>query len=47
MIHQAGLMGLLALTHIFCLAAMTKRKYSIRKTVFIYTMFGIFFIGLT
>ncbi len=47
MIHQAGLMGLLALTHIFCLAAMTERKYSVRKTALIYAAFGAFFIGLT
>lgn len=47
MINQAGLMGLLALTHIFCLAAMTERKYSVRKTVLIYAAFSVFFIGLT
>ena len=47
MIHQAGLMGLLALTHIFCLAAMTERKYSVRKTALIYALFIAFFIGWT
>lgn len=47
MIHQAGLMGLLALTHILCLAAITERKYSVRKTAMIYGLFCIFFIGLT
>lgn len=47
MIHLAALMGLLALTHIICLAAMTERKYSIKKTVLIYAVFGAFFIGLS
>lgn len=47
MIHQAGLMGLLALTHVLCLAAMTERKYSIRKTALIYALFTVFFIGWT
>lgn len=47
MIHQAGLMVLLALTHTFCLAAMTERKYSIRKTLIIYALFTLFFIGWT
>ena len=32
MIHLAAAMVILVLTHIFCLAAMTERKYSIRKT---------------
>ena len=47
MIFQAGNLGLLALTHILCLAAMTERKYSLRKTTLIYAAFGAFFIGLT
>lgn len=44
MIHLIVFMALLALTHIFCFAAMTERKYSVRKTVLIYGAFGIFFI---
>lgn len=47
MIHLAAVMILLVLTHIFCLAAMSERKYSIRKTVLIYVAFGAFFISLT
>lgn len=47
MIHLAVLMALLALTHIFCLAAMTERKYSVKKTALIYTVFGVSFVGLT
>lgn len=47
MIHQAGLMALLALTHIFCFAAMTERKYSVRKTVLAYALYIVFFIGWT
>ena len=35
MIHLAAAMVILVLTHIFCLAAMTERKYSIRKTALI------------
>lgn len=47
MIHLAAAMVILVLTHIFCLAAMTERKYSIPKTALIYAAFGVFFIGLT
>lgn len=47
MIHLAVAMTLLVLTHILCLAAMTERKYSIRKTVLIYAAFAAYFIGLT
>lgn len=47
MIHLAAGMVILVLTHIFCLAAMTERKYSVRKTALIYAAFGVFFIGLT
>ena len=47
MIHQAGIMALLALTHIFCFAAMTERKYSVRKTVLAYALYIVFFIGWT
>lgn len=39
MIHLAVHMTLLALTHIFCLAAMTERKYSIKKTALMYAVF--------
>ncbi len=47
MIHLAAAMVILVLTHIFCLAAMSERKYSIGKTALIYAVFGVFFIGLT
>ena len=47
MIHHGVLMGLLALTHILCFAAMTEQKYSIRKTVLIYMLYIGFFIGWT
>ena len=47
MIHLAAAMVILVLTHIFCLAAMTERKYSIRKTALIYGVFAVLFIGLT
>ena len=47
MIHLAAGMVILVLTHIFCLAAITERKYSVRKTALIYAAFGAFFIGLT
>ena len=47
MIHLATAMVILVLTHIFCLAAMTERKYSIRKTALIYGVFAVLFIGLT
>ena len=47
MLHLAAAMVILVLTHIFCLAAMTERKYSIPKTALIYAAFGILFIGLT
>ncbi len=46
-IHLAAGMVILVLTHIFCLAAMTERRYSVRKTALIYAAFGVFFIGLT
>lgn len=47
MIHLAAAMVILVLTHIFCLAAMSERKYSVGKTALIYAVFGVFFIGLT
>lgn len=47
MLHLAAAMVILALTHIFCLASMTERKYSVPKTALIYAAFGVFFIGLT
>ena len=47
MIHLAAAMVILALTHIFCLSAMTERKYSAGKTALIYVVFGVLFIGLT
>lgn len=47
MIHLVAAMVILVLTHIFCLAAMTERKYSIPKTALIYAAFGVLFIGLT
>ncbi len=47
MIHLTATMVILALTHIICLAAMTERRYSVRKTVWLYGVFGVFFIGLT
>lgn len=47
MIHLTATMVILALTHIICLAAMTERRYSVRKTVLLYGVFGVFFIGLT
>lgn len=42
MIHLAASMVILVLTHSFCLAAMTERKYSVRKAALIYAAFGIF-----
>ena len=33
MIHLTATMVILVLTHIICLAAMTERRYSVRKTV--------------
>ena len=47
MIHLAAGMVILVLTHVFCLAVMTERKYSIRKTALIYAVFSVLFIGLT
>ena len=47
MIHHAVLMGVLALTHIFCYAAMIEQKYSVGKTVLIYALYVGFFIGWT
>ena len=47
MIYQTVNMALLALTHIFCLAAMTERKYSTRKTALLYGIFGVCFVALT
>ena len=47
MIHLAAAMVILALTHIFCLSAMTERKYSAGKTALIYVVFGVLSIGLT
>lgn len=47
MIHLVVRMLLLVLTHILCLAAMTERKYSLWRTVLIYTAFGLLFVGLT
>ena len=46
MIHLTVLMALLAVTHIFCLAVMTERKYSLKKTLTVYTVFGVVFVGL-
>ena len=39
MSHQIALLGLMALTHILCYAAMTERKYSVRKTALIYALY--------
>ena len=47
MVQQGILMGILALTHILCFAVMTEQKYSIRKTVLIYALYAVFFIGWT
>ena len=47
MIHLAAGMVILVLTHVFCLAVMTERKYSIRKAALIYAVFSVLFIGLT
>ena len=47
MIHLAGGMVILVMTHIFCIAAMSERKYSVRKTALIYAVFGFYFIVLT
>ena len=46
MIHLTVLMALLAVTHVFCLAVMTERKYSLKKTLTVYTVFGVVFVGL-
>ena len=45
MIHDSALMALMALTHIFCLAVMTERKYSIKITLLAYGLFFAFFVG--
>lgn len=45
MIHLAVFMGFMALTHILYLAAITEQKYSIKKIIPIYAVFGAFFIG--
>ena len=37
----------MALTHILCYAAMTERKYSVRKTALIYALYAAFFLGST
>ena len=42
--HLAAVSILLAFTHIFCFAAMTERKYSVRKTALIYGALAAFFI---
>ena len=42
--HLAVVSVLLAITHIFCFAAMTERKYSVRKTALIYGALAVFFI---
>ena len=45
MSHYAAIVGLLALTHICCLAVMTERKYSVRKTALIYALYAAYFVG--
>lgn len=45
MSHQIALLGLMALTHILCYAAMTERKYSVRKTALIYALYAAYFVG--
>lgn len=45
MIHVIATMTLLALTHIFCLDAMAERKFSVQKSVLIYALFAVFFVG--
>ena len=45
MSHQIALLGLMALTHILCYAAMTERKYSVRKTALLYALYAAFFLG--
>ena len=47
MIHDAAMVGLLALTHVCCLAVMTERKYSPGKTVAAYAAFAAYCIGWT
>lgn len=42
--HLVVISILLAVTHIFCFAAMTERKYTVRKTTWIYGAFIGFFI---
>ena len=46
MIHLIVLAALIILTHTVCFAAMTARKYSVRKTALIYSLFCVVFIGL-
>lgn len=47
MIHLIASMTLLGLTHLACYAAMIERKYSLLKTVLIYSLFCIAFVCLT
>lgn len=47
MIHHVVTMLDLALMHVFCFAAMTERKYSVRKTALAYALYIVFFIGWT
>lgn len=42
--HLAVISMILAITHIFCFAAMTERKYSVQKTALIYGALAVFFI---
>lgn len=42
--HLAVISMVLAMTHVFCFAAMTERKYSVRKTALIYGVLIAFFI---
>ena len=45
MIHVT--VALLGMTHLTCLAAMSERKYSAKKTAFVYSLFCIVFVCLT
>lgn len=47
MMHLVTVMCLMALAHILCYAAMTERKYSVQKTLLVYGLYGVFFIGWT
>lgn len=47
MIHVIAAMTFTSLTHLICFAAMTERKYSVRKSTLIYAVFYIVFICLT